>query len=558
MIRFFAARHSALAVLTTALLFAGCAKNPTPAAWQLSHDGEVMYNLLVQMEAAASGDMGAFAKAGERLLELEPEEGAFLEMAEFSLRRNRLEEARSTARKGLAVFPASLPLTLIISDSYLQQEKNQEASETLLYYLKGNPDNRDAMQELSRVYLVGERYAEFDALLKTVPAAQMTPYLHYVKARSLLNRNRIAEGEKELRIVVRDAPDMIDAWVNLGIALQLQEKHTAALPMFRKAVSQDPDNLGLWLRLVDAQLRAKQPNAALKTLSEAPASDAFKIEAAMIFIEMKQYATARKIFLQVRDTPGAPEEIHIYLAALAMDNLNNPSEALRELAAIPPHSPLAERALRWRLQILEDLGRMTEAVSIAKEFAEKNPENAAFQVIYAQIAAIAGDRETSIATLRAARAKWPQDTKVASFLASCLDSEKDRDESLKLMEYVLSVEPQNPIALNHVGYLLADANQDLDRAYDLISRAVAAAPEDPHIADSLAWVLYRLGKYPDAWEAIRKSIALGADHPGIWEHYGDIALKVGEMEEAKKGYANALKLKPENPEAVQTKLREIP
>ena len=557
MIRFLTARRGALAVIATAILFTGCAKNPSPVEWKLSPDGEIMYNLLVQMEAAASGDATMFAKAGERLLELDPDEGAFLEMAEFSFRRNRLEEARTTARKGLALFPASLPLALIISDSYLQQDKNQEAAETLLHFLQGTPDNQDAVQELARVYLVGERYPEFDALLKKIPASGMTPYLHYVKARSLLNRNRIVEGEKELRLVVREAPGMIDAWVNLGIALQLQGKHSASLPMFRKAVNQDPDNLGLWLRLVDAQLRAKLPGAALKTLNEAPASDTFKIEAAMVFIEMRQYATARKIFLQVRDTPGSPEEVHIYLAALAMDHLNNPSEALRELAAIPAHSPLAERALRWRLQILEDLGRMTEAVSIAKNFAEQNPDKAVFQVIYAQAAGISGDTKTSVAVLREARSRWPEDNNVTYHLASHLDMIKEHDEAMKLMEDVVIAQPRNASALNYVGYTLADAGKDLERAHDLIRRALAEAPEDPHITDSFAWVLYRLGKYPDAWDAICKSIALGGDHPTIWEHYGDIALKMNNKAEAKKGYANALKLKPDDPEAIRAKLREL-
>lgn len=558
MIRSLAVRLRAPSVIFAALFFAGgCAKDLPPPDWQLNRDGEIMYNMLVQMEAASTGDAASFFEAGDRLLELEPDEGAFLEMAGFSYKRNRLEEARATARKGLAQFPASLPLALLISDSYLQQEKNREASSALLDFLKDNPENQDAMQELARVYLLGERYAEFDSLLRAIPASKKTPYLRYVNARSLLNRGRIGEGEKELRIVVKEAPTMIDAWVNLGIALQLQGRHSESAAMFRKAAEQDPDNPGLWLRLVDAYLRANQPNAALKVLNEAPPSDNLQIEAAMLFVDTKRHAAARKIFLQVRDTPGSSEEVHIYLAALAMDALNNPSEALRELAAIPPGSPLAERALRWRLQIMENLGRLHEAVAVTREFAEQNPDKAAFQVIYAQAAGISGDMETSIATLRAARQKWPEDANVAYHLAAFLDSIRQHGEAMDLMEFVIARDPDNALALNYVGYTLADANRDLDRAHGLIQRAVAESPEDPHMADSLAWVLYRLGRYAEAWETIGKSIALGGDHPTIWEHYGDIALKVGNKAEARKGYMNALRLKPDNPDAIRAKLREL-
>lgn len=550
-------RLLALAVLFSGVFAAGCAKNATPPEWRLGVEGEALYYFLVQLEAAASGDADTFAEAGAKLLELTPDEASFLEMAEFSARRDRLEEARTTARKGLALFPASLPLTLVISDTYLQQEKNAEAADTLLHFIQTNPDNRDAEQELARVYLVGERYEEFDALLRTISAARMTPYLHYVKARSLLNRNRLAQGEKELRLVVAQAPDMIDAWVNLGIVLQLQDQHAASLPMFRKAVDADPENPGLWLRLIDAQVRAGRPGLAVRTLNEAPASPTLQIETAMLLVEAKRYDAARKIFQQVRDTPGAPEEVHIYLAALALENMNNPAEALRELAAIAPQSPLAERALRWRLQILENEGRAPETVPIARTYAEQNPEKAVFQIIYAQAASFAGDARTSVAVLRAAREKWPDDLTVAYALASRLEMDKQSDEAMRLMEFIVARDPDNASALNYVGYTLADANKDLERAHALISKAVAQAPDDPHIADSLAWVLYRMGDYGQAWEAIRKSISLGGDHPVIWEHYGDIARKVGKGEEARKGYANALKGKPENPEAIKTKMLEI-
>ena len=552
------ARCPLLLALVCAVCMAGCAKTPPSIAWNLGSEGEAMYYFLVQLEAASTNDADAYIDAGKKLLKLEPSEASFMEIADFSMRRKLFEEARITAREGLALFPKSLPLTLVLSDTYIQQERITEAADVLLLYCKTNPDNQDALQELARVYLLGERYEAFDALLATVPVAKMTPYLHYVKARSLLNRNKLTEGEQELRFVVKQAPDMIDAWVNLGIALQLQEKHAEAIPMFRKAVNSDPENLGLWLRLIDAQLRAKRPTQAMQTFAEAPASPVFQKETGIMFVEAKEYALARKIFLQVKDTPGAPEEVHIYLAALALDFLSNPSEALRELAAIPPHSPLAERALRWRLRILEESGRVNEGLPIAKEFAEKNPESAEFHVIYAQSTASSGDTQKAVAMLRAARQKWPENSSVALFLASFLDIKTDRKEALELMEFVIKHQPRNAFALNFVGYMLADDNQELERAHELISRALVEAPEDPHITDSLAWILYRLGNYAEAWTTIQKSVSLGGDHPVIWEHYGDIALKIGNKAEARKGYTNALSTKHEDSEAIRKKIKELP
>ena len=166
--------------------------------------------------------------------------------------------------------------------------------------------------------------------------------------------------------------------------------------------------------------------------------------------------------------------------------------------------------------------------------------------------------QTAIATLRSARKQWPEHVAVALHLATCLDPKKDKDEAMRLMEFVIQRQPRNAFALNYVGYMLADDNRDLERAHDLVARALVESPEDPHIADSLAWVFYRLGNYEEAWAAIRKSIALGGDHPVIWEHYGDIALKIGNKAEARKGYSNALKSNPDDPEALRQKIKELP
>ena len=550
-------RYVPACLLAFMLGISGCAHSGGKSVdWQLSSEGERLYYHLVQLEAMMSGDERAFEDSGKKLLELDPDESTFLDMAEFALRRRRLEEARIIARKGLEVFPSSLPLALSISDSYLQQDNPRDAAGTLVSFVKTNPNNQEAVQELARAYLMGEQYGELHALLRSLPEKRMTPYMRYIKGRSLLNRNQPVQAERELRRVVRAQPDMAEAWMNLAIAVQKQGRYKEAFPLYRSAIDLAPDNLALRLRLIDAQLRGKRPDLAAQSVAEVP-SPAFQMEAAMLFVEMKHLKAARSILSRVKTMPGAPEEVSLYLAAIVLEYENNMADALAELAHIQPESPLADRALRWRLQLLEKAGRSKDAVTVAREFAERNPDAPAFHIVYAQACAVAGDPATSVAILRKARKQWPDELDVAFYLASFLDAIKDKEEAMQLMEFVLARQPRNALALNYVGYTLADEGRDLDKALDLLQRAVAEAPDDPHIADSLAWVLYRQGNYRDAWQAITKSISLGGDHPVIWEHYGDIAAKMGNRAEARKGYANALKQNPENPEAIKTKQKSV-
>ena len=94
---------------------------------------------------------------------------------------------------------------------------------------------------------------------------------------------------------------------------------------------------------------------------------------------------------------------------------------------------------------------------------------------------------------------------------------------MRVMERILTLEPGNPDALNFVGYALAEDGRDLDRALELISKALATNPESPYYIDSLAWVLFKRGEFKKAWTEIQRAVSKPSEDPAIWEHYGDIA-----------------------------------
>jgi hypothetical protein len=81
--------------------------------------------------------------------------------------------------------------------------------------------------------------------------------------------------------------------------------------------------------------------------------------------------------------------------------------------------------------------------------------------------------------------------------------------------------------MNFLGYTWADKNRNLDRATDLLERANALDPGNQAYRDSLGWVYYRA---QDGWleaETILGSVALKANDPVVWSHYGDVARRSG-------------------------------
>ncbi|MBQ5728057.1 MAG: tetratricopeptide repeat protein, partial [Mailhella sp.] len=122
----------------------------------------------------------------------------------------------------------------------------------------------------------------------------------------------------------------------------------------------------------------------------------------------------------------------------------------------------------------------------------------------------------------------------------------EHEEAMRLMENVVRAFPDNAMALNFVGYNLADKGRELDRALSLIKKAAELEPEADFIADSLAWVCFRLGMNDEAWTHIQRAIQLsqksGTEDPTMLEHYGDIALTQNEQTGARLAYQAALEL----------------
>ena len=97
---------------------------------------------------------------------------------------------------------------------------------------------------------------------------------------------------------------------------------------------------------------------------------------------------------------------------------------------------------------------------------------------------------------------------------------------------ILQREPENAMALNALGYTLADRNERLDEALKLIQQAHKLKPEDPAILDSLGWVHYRLGNTQRAEDLLRQAFNALPD-PEIAAHLGEVLWQQGKHQEAR-------------------------
>ena len=83
----------------------------------------------------------------------------------------------------------------------------------------------------------------------------------------------------------------------------------------------------------------------------------------------------------------------------------------------------------------------------------------------------------------------------------------------------------------------------------MIEKAVAGDPEEGYIIDSLAWALFKLGRYDEALEPMEKASLLEPVDPIVTDHLGDVYWKVSRKLEAQFQWRRALSFEPTEKDA---------
>lgn len=107
--------------------------------------------------------------------------------------------------------------------------------------------------------------------------------------------------------------------------------------------------------------------------------------------------------------------------------------------------------------------------------------------------------------------------------------------------------PNNDAILNNLAFLLAENDEKLEKALEYAERAHQARPDYPVFLDTLAYVLYKNGRFSEADVYIHASIqqyeqGRMSAPAEVYEHLGMIKEKLGAVSEARGAYEQALKI----------------
>ncbi|MFM7084008.1 MAG: tetratricopeptide repeat protein [Hyphomicrobium sp.] len=123
------------------------------------------------------------------------------------------------------------------------------------------------------------------------------------------------------------------------------------------------------------------------------------------------------------------------------------------------------------------------------------------------------------------------------------------------LKKALELYPDQPLALNYLGYSWVDQGINLDQGMQLIERAVSLKPDDGYIVDSLGWAHFKRKNFKEAVRYLERAVELRPDDPVLNDHLGDALWQVGRQREAKFQWDQSLSLNPEPEDAAKTRTK---
>jgi tetratricopeptide (TPR) repeat protein len=203
---------------------------------------------------------------------------------------------------------------------------------------------------------------------------------------------------------------------------------------------------------------------------------------------------------------------------------------------MPTNGDIAAR----RAMALLNSRDMPAAESAARAARASNPND--IRVLYVLGVALEARNafDEAVPVLEEAARTAPDNTAVLFQYGGALDRTGKKAEAEKVFRSVIDKNPRDADALNYLGYMLADGGTALDEAVGYIQRALEVDPDNPSFLDSLGWAYFKSDKLDLAETSLRRAAEQLQTNSVIQDHYGDVLMKLGRLDEAIVAFTRAL------------------
>lgn len=538
-----------LVLLTAGLLTTACAQTGSRLAGDAADDQTAEHHVLMAELASQQHDFAEAARQYALALEKTDDPDLAARAGPVVFDYGSYDEALDAARRWIRLDSEAVPPRRQLASLYLQRGRVGKALPELewLYQLVSRETDQGFVALLPLLTEPGNEAAGYEAMERLARDHDQDPTAHYGLAFMALGKGDVetALARSDRALALR--PDWDEAAVLRARAMMTAGRSEEALdalrdwPGFR-------ENPRLRLEFAILQLAADRVEEARLEL-ELLLADFPRLPGALrtlglLEFQSGNYELAERYLIELVGTGHYVADAMYYLGSIA-EIENDLDGAAGFYARVTSGDNLSSARVRLAL-ILYRLGDPENALR-SLELTPGMDRDSSLQIVGARGELLMRMErfDEALEIYNAELERYPDEQSLRYSRAFLYDRMGRLDDALDELRQLLRENPEDPIALNALGYTLADRTTDYEEAYRYIAAALERSPDSPAIIDSMGWVQYRLGNLEEAERYLRRAWSLDSD-PEIAAHLGEVLWVMGDREAAEEVWFDALSRNPDS------------
>lgn len=481
------------------------------------------------------------------------------ELSKLMLMQNQYNEAETLLKHAVELEPNNIWYLTLLADIYNHKENIEESIKIYDRLVSISPDNKNYMYVLFVLHKENKDYKKALAFLDKFQLSVGFDDFFYVERSELyrLMGNK-KQALKILQKLQSEYPLEPRYMAYLGNYYQKIDNIELAKLWYSKAVNSGSQGLVYNFDLGNLSLLNNSLSDFFEYYSKAVSSTSidcqiksqklypFVSDTSFIRVNFDSVVTLLNTFSKVNYDDPRPYSFLGYVYSSRNKNID--AQNSFKTAANLDHS---DDILWFKfLDILSKNSSYDELEQYGKQAIEYFPDNSYFMLLYSSALINKHKYIESISVLSTADSiSDNREVQLKSFilnsLAECQNQIGDSLACFATYDKLLSINPNDLMALNNYSYFLSLIDKDLNKAVKMSQKCIEFEPQNATYLDTYAWILFKLGRFMEAKFIIERALdnMLSPDST-IYEHYGDILYFNNDINTAVEMWKKSLELNP--------------
>jgi len=438
-------------------------------------------------------------------------------LARAFVESGRLAEAVETLEEAVRSRPRSVRMLNALAELYESVERWREAADTYERVVARRPSDNELKRRWAVSLLnAGDRESARDVIKKIVearPTDALTLYLLSEVERQLKNFDAAEAAAQRVIELEPSSARGIYALVQVYLEQGLQAELVDAVESFVKRIrgeGQTPHELVMLL-----------------------------LEGGVTYQASGDDGVAVAAFELARDTAPSDPTLEAYLGQAYLDS-RRIHDAVKSLSGARERHVGNLQLDRVYARALVLSGQADHGIDVMETALLTHVDEPVAHIGMANLLVETGRVQDAVRTLKDAERRFPADPSIPFQLGAIFEQQAQYADAELALRAALERDPSNHMALNYLGYMLADRGERLHESVQLIQRALESDPPNGAYLDSLGWAYFKLEKWDLAETYLRQASEQLSQNSVIQDHFGELLFKRGRYTEAIEAWERAV------------------